>query len=726
MTLAFPTRLRLAATAALILLAACSGDTPTASSTDRMVPARLALDATVRFQTTGTAALRVNTSYDRSNQSLVPLDTQTVSLTDAASQQVPLTIDLSACLRDPQRATPAGDAAADACLVTMELALIINGQIVDRRTVGGLSMRPGRTTTVNQPITLEEVRSVALVLPPANVVADGAPLRLEATRTMTIGAQVIDGAGRVIARPVTWITANAAVATVSATGVVTGVAPGTTRITAMAGILGQSIDVRVVPLPQTVTVTAGSGSSGSGTVTSTPAGITCTITGTTTTGTCSASFPGDATVSLTQSPGGSTTFVGWGGDCTGSAACTVATSQPRTVSVTYRAFRTLSVAATGDGNGTIAGLNGAIACVWRFGSASSGPCTTQVPDGSEVTLTATAESGSQFVGWSSGCTVNGATCTLIMSADRSVTAQFRPLTTYRIASGLGTGTGVVTSSPAGLNCTVTGRSVSGTCTLTVPGGTNVSFIATPTNGSTWRGWDGICANADETCATTAPLLPGAVELGVDFEAEPVRPPVTLSVTVDPRSSGVGEIVGSDQLNCFVSGTTTSAPCRKEYPAGTTVTITANRVGFTEFAGWGGACAATTGPSCTLTLTENQTATVRFQLVPSTRLRIFGYGSGFSVLVRHAYGSQRCVITFDSQQEGTICNINVPLRQDVTITPTVPAGWFIFYSGVCESQSNPRLPCVTQFDGPRDMYVYAYPEGEAVRAGMTRPPLPGRN
>lgn len=724
MTHALPTRLRLFAAAALALAAACSGE-PSSTGVDRLVPpAQLALDATVRFQTTGSAALRVNTSYQRTNQSLVPLDTQTVSLTDAASQQVPLTIDLSPCLRDPQRALAGGDAAAsDACLVTMELALITNGQVVDRDTVRSLSMRPGRTSTVSNPITLEEVASLRLTPPAANVVGAGQPLRLEATRTLTIGAEVIDGANRPIPRPITWTSASNAVATVSATGVVTGVAPGTTRITATSAGRSAFVDVRVTPLPQVVTVTVGTGSSGTGTITSSPAGINCTVAGSTTSGSCSASFPGDTTVSLTQSTGSGATFVGWGGDCAGTAECRVVTSQPRTVSVTYRAFRTLTVAATGDGNGTITGLDGAIDCVWRFGSASSGPCTTQVPDGAEVTLTATAESGSQFVGWSSGCAVNGTSCTVTMNADRSVTAQFRPLTTYRIASGLGTGTGVVTSSPAGLDCTITGRSISGTCAITVPGGTNVSFIATATDGSTWRRWDGLCANADATCATTAPLLPGTVELGVEFEAEPVRPPVVLTVTVDGRSSGVGEIVGSDQLNCFVNGTTTSAPCRKEYPAGTTVTITANRVGLTDFAGWGGACAQAAGNSCTLTLTEDQTATVRFQLVPSTRLRIFGYSTGgVSIQVRHAYGSQRCAITEGPDNEGVTCTITVPLRQDITITPTIPANWVIQYYGLCENQSFTRLSCVTQLDGPRDMTVYAFSGSPGPQVDLKRPPL----
>lgn len=68
--------------------------------------------------------------------------------------------------------------------------------------------------------------------------------------------------------------------------------------------------------------------SGSGNVTSTPAGINCGVT-------CSASFPSATNVSLSAVAAGGSTFVGWGGDCSGSGACTVSMSQARNVSATF-------------------------------------------------------------------------------------------------------------------------------------------------------------------------------------------------------------------------------------------------------------------------------------------------------------------------------------------------------------------------------------------------------
>lgn len=701
-----------AAMALAALVSACSGESPTAVF-DPDAPARLALEASVRFQTTTGAALRVLASYQRSNQTLVRIDSQSIALTEAASQQVPITIDLGACLRDPQRASLGNEGpTADECLVTLELALITAGQVVDRDTLRNISMRPGVTASAGAPITLEEVGSVRLTPPSANVVAAGQPLRLEATRTMTVAAEVIDGANRPITRTVTWSTANASVATVSASGVVTGVGAGTTRITAATGGSSAFVEVRVVPLPQTVTITAGTGSSGIGVVTSSPAGIDCTISGTTTSGTCSASFPGDATVSLSQRIVSTAAFVGWGGDCSGTT-CSVVSSQPRTVSATFQAIRQLAVTGSGTGNGTIVGTPAPINCAWRNGS-TSGQCLAQYPEGTSITLTATAEAGSQFVGWNGECTtVNGANCTFTMNANKAPVATFRALTTYRITAGLGNGTGTVTSSPSGMVCTVAGAAVSGTCSLTVPAGTNVSFVATGNSGSSWRTWDGLCANATATCALTASQLPGTVDLRVGFDQL-----VSLQVNVAPTSTGTGQLNGTGFFFCSINGTTPSVPCQQSYTAGTVVTVTASRTGYTDFVTWGGACASAGGNNdCTLTLTSNQVATVRFEEVPSALLTVEGnhYGIDYAVRVLHPYQSeQRCEVRELPSEEPTVCNLRVPLLRDFTLITAAPSNSLVYHQGLCENVGSPNFPCLLQLSGESFIGVYVIDPMSAIK------------
>jgi TolB protein len=85
-------------------------------------------------------------------------------------------------------------------------------------------------------------------------------------------------------------------------------------------------------------VGAGTGN-GSGTVESeagvSPA-IDCTVTGGATGAAgCTATYPPNTSVTLTASPAAGSVFLGWGGACSGTGACTVVTDQPRIVAASF-------------------------------------------------------------------------------------------------------------------------------------------------------------------------------------------------------------------------------------------------------------------------------------------------------------------------------------------------------------------------------------------------------
>ena len=69
---------------------------------------------------------------------------------------------------------------------------------------------------------------------------------------------------------------------------------------------------------------------GMGTVTSTPAGINCPTT-------CTSLFPQNTQVTLSETPAANTTFAGWGGACSGTAACTVTITGASSVTATFGA-----------------------------------------------------------------------------------------------------------------------------------------------------------------------------------------------------------------------------------------------------------------------------------------------------------------------------------------------------------------------------------------------------
>jgi Divergent InlB B-repeat domain len=101
------------------------------------------------------------------------------------------------------------------------------------------------------------------------------------------------------------------------------------------------------------TLTVSVAGSGAGTVSGTA--IACP-------GTCSASFGASTTEALTATPAAGTTFVGWGGACSGTGACNVAMSADQTVAATFTPSTTTATTPP-----SISSLKHS-ASIWRAGS----------------------------------------------------------------------------------------------------------------------------------------------------------------------------------------------------------------------------------------------------------------------------------------------------------------------------------------------------------------------
>jgi hypothetical protein len=98
----------------------------------------------------------------------------------------------------------------------------------------------------------------------------------------------------------------------------------------------------------------------------------------------------------------------------GTTNTSLATDGTGTPEVTITPMHSLTVARSGDG--AVGSTDGGISC--------GATCTDFYTEGSQVTLSATPATGSAFAGWSgAGCSGTG-TCSVAMTADRSVTATF--------------------------------------------------------------------------------------------------------------------------------------------------------------------------------------------------------------------------------------------------------------------------------------------------------------
>lgn len=110
---------------------------------------------------------------------------------------------------------------------------------------------------------------------------------------------------------------------------------------------------------------------------------------------------------------------------------------------TYR----LTLSRGGSGSGRVTGDAGNLDC----GSV----CRADISNGDSVTLTALHGAGSQFVGWSGACTGGEISCTVAMSAARSVTATFAPSTAEDFLGGGSLPAGWTTASAASVGWAAT-------------------------------------------------------------------------------------------------------------------------------------------------------------------------------------------------------------------------------------------------------------------------------
>ncbi|MBF0567303.1 MAG: hypothetical protein HQK95_00405 [Nitrospirae bacterium] len=222
-----------------------------------------------------------------------------------------------------------------------------------------------------------------------------------------------------------------------------------------------------------------------GTVTSSPTGINCSGAGSS----CNSNFPDNYTVTLTATPD-TGYYASWTGcDNATGYQCFVTMLSNKSVSVAFAAAAfsySLSVSETGTGTGTITSSPSGISC--------GANCSFTYTSGTSVTLTATPDSGSSFLSWTGCDSTNGSQCTVVVSANRSVSAAFLAgqLSYTLSVAKTGVGTGTVASSPSGISC-------GSVCYSSFAVGTSVILSAVPDAGFSLSGWTGCDSTSSSLC-----------------------------------------------------------------------------------------------------------------------------------------------------------------------------------------------------------------------------------
>jgi 6-phosphogluconolactonase (cycloisomerase 2 family) len=270
-----------------------------------------------------------------------------------------------------------------------------------------------------------------------------------------------------------------------------------------------------------------------------------------------------ASLTVTDAAGCSTSqiFTGQTISCNGSSQAE--TSHQVTVPAGVR----LGISSAGSGSGSVSSAPSGIACPET--------CSYAYEPGTQVTLTATPASGSRFVGWEGGGCSGNEACQATVSSETAVTATFEKLPVLNV-SLTGSGSGTVSSAPAGIACP-------GSCSYAYLRGTQVTLTPTVAAGSAFAGWSGGGCSGTGDCQVT---LGSEAAVTAAFEALPL--PVTSACEAEAcktTSTPSPQVLGTPGSAAFsVPGSLTrpasSSPrrqtraeklqkalraCRKRYP-----------------------------------------------------------------------------------------------------------------------------------------------------------------
>jgi subtilisin-like proprotein convertase family protein len=227
----------------------------------------------------------------------------------------------------------------------------------------------------------------------------------------------------------------------------------------------------------------------------------------------------------------------------------------------------------------------------------------------------------------------------------------------------GSGTGTVTSSPAGIDC-------GATCQAQFDDRRSVTLTATPDPGSDFAGWSGGGCSGTGICR---------VQMNADTNVTATFTRPTL--TVEPAGSGAGTVTSSP------AGIDCGATCSSVFDDGASVTLTAAADPGSAFTGWsGGGCVGTS--LCHTTVSSDTTVTANFTALETLTVTRDGDGHG------HVTSSPAGIAC------GAVCAAPFELGSSVTLTATPASGsQFAGWSGGGCSGTD---PCQVAMDADRSV------------------------
>ena len=315
---------------------------------------------------------------------------------------------------------------------------------------------------------------------------------------------------------------------------------------------------------------------------------------------CEARFVATTTVTLVATPLAGAAFAGWRGACEGlDPMCAVDMRSDRVVGAAFEATAyPVTVDLRGRAEGRVTSDPPGIDCPGR--------CVALFARDSSVSLTAEPAESAQLDVWQRDCVgTSGSTCILTVDAPKNVRVRFAERAYVLAVSKVGTGAGVVTSAPAGIDC-------GSACAADFVAGTTVELTASAASASTFEGFSDACVGLDPVCAVT---MDAAASVTVRFDG--VAHPVSVTVAGD----GAGTVTSDP------AGVSCPPDCSESFAPATSLELVAAPATGSEFSGWGGDCAAAgSSLTCGLATDGPRSVSATFDRIPFYLLPLAADGS----------------------------------------------------------------------------------------------------
>ncbi|MCP4541431.1 MAG: hypothetical protein GY832_30240, partial [Chloroflexi bacterium] len=281
---------------------------------------------------------------------------------------------------------------------------------------------------------------------------------------------------------------------------------------------------------------------------------------------------------------------------------------------------------------------------------------------SSISLTAAPDGGWDFDGWSGDVVSTSNPLSLTMAANTVLTATFssgQPHYLLTVTTD-GSGSGRVTSVPAGIDCGID-------CTAFYLETTVVTLTAVADTGSTFAGWGGACTGSG-ACVVT---MNTAQDVTATFDL------LTYTLTITTTGDG--------------TGTVDLDPLGGVYNHNTGVTLTATPAPGSYFGGWTGDLLSANNPE-TLVMDEDKAVTATFSTTPPVTytLTVHTVGSGTVDPAGGTYISGTVLILIATPDVGwqfegwsgdvvsTSNPFSITMTGDVTVTATFVSDGYEIY------------------------------------------------